>query len=84
MPLCPVFLLRSSRSFPSQQAQVSSTMLWRSQEPGLLSSLANVIGGSSKKPSSTRVLTLNSLLGGSAISGLTNAVGRYAGIGEGD
>ena len=54
------------------------------QEPGLLSSLANVIGGSSQKAFIDKgANTLTSLLGGSAVSALTNALGRYAGIGEG-
>ena len=54
------------------------------QEPGLLSSLANVIGGSNQKAFIDKgANTLTSLLGGSAVSGLTNALGRYAGIGEG-
>ena len=54
------------------------------QEPGLLSSLANVIGGSNQKAFIDKgANTLTSLLGGSAVSGLTDALGRYAGIGEG-
>jgi hypothetical protein len=54
------------------------------QEPGLLSSLANVIGGSGQKAFIDKGSnTLNSLLGGSVASALTNALGHYAGIGEG-
>ena len=54
------------------------------QEPGLLSSLANAIGGSGQKAFIDKGSnTLTSLLGGGAVSALTNALGRYAGIGEG-
>jgi hypothetical protein len=54
------------------------------QEPGLLSSLANVIGESGQKAFVDKgANTLTSLLGGSVVSALTNALGRYAGIGEG-
>lgn len=54
------------------------------QEPGLLSSLANVIGGSGQKAFIDKGSNaLTSLLGGSAASALTNALGRYAGIGDG-
>jgi Bacterial protein of unknown function (DUF937) len=55
----------------------------RKQEPGVLSSLANAIGGSGQKAlidQGSSVLT--SLLGAKAISGLSSAVGQYAGIGE--
>ena len=54
------------------------------QQPGVLTSLANMIGGSGQKALiDTGVSTLTSLLGGKTTSALTNAVGQYAGIGEG-
>ena len=54
------------------------------QQPGVLTSLANIIGGSGQKALiDTGASTLTSLLGGTTTSALTNAVGQYAGIGEG-
>src|SRR5262245_12898609 len=54
------------------------------QDPGLLSSLANVVGGSGQKSFIDKgSTTLTSLLGGSVASALTNALGDYAGIGKG-
>ena len=54
------------------------------QQPGLLSSLANVIGGSGQKAFIDKgTNSLTSLLGGTVVSALTNALGRYASIGEG-
>ena len=54
------------------------------QQPGVLSSLANMIGGSGQKDLiDTGANTLTSLLGGTTMSALTNAVGQYAGVGEG-
>jgi len=48
-----------------------------------LSSLANVIGGSGQKALIDQgASVLTSLLGGKTVSGLSNAVGQYAGIGE--
>ncbi|MFN2161589.1 MAG: DUF937 domain-containing protein [Candidatus Promineifilaceae bacterium] len=55
----------------------------RQQEPGLLSSLANVVGGSGQKAlvdQGSSVLT--ALLGKKILSGIGSAVGQYAGIGE--
>jgi hypothetical protein len=55
----------------------------RKQEPGLLSSLANVVGGSGQKAlidQGSSVLT--ALLGKKILSGLGSAVGQYAGIEE--
>ena len=52
------------------------------QEPGVLSSLASVIGGSGQKALiDTGASALTSLLGGNTVSALTNAIGGYAGIG---
>ena len=54
------------------------------QQPGVISSLANAIGGSGQKALiDTGASALTSLLGGSTMSALTNAIGRYAGIGAG-
>jgi hypothetical protein len=52
------------------------------QQPGLLSNLGKIVGG----PAQTSVIeggvnVLDSLLGGSATSSLSNAVGQYAGLG---
>jgi hypothetical protein len=54
------------------------------QQPGVLSNLASVIGESGQKAFiDKRASALNSLLGGTTVSALTSALGRYAGIGEG-
>jgi hypothetical protein len=54
------------------------------QPAGVLSSLADAIGGSGEKAFIDRGSnTLTSLLGGSVVSALASALGRYAGIGEG-
>ena len=53
------------------------------QQPGVLSSLASMIGGSAQKSLiDTGTSTLTSLLGGTTTSALTNAIGQYAGIGD--
>jgi Bacterial protein of unknown function (DUF937) len=55
----------------------------RKQEPGLLSSLANVVGGSGQKALIDRGSSvLTALLGKKILSGLGSAVGQYAGIEE--
>lgn len=55
------------------------------QEPGLLSSLSSMIGGSAQKTLiDSGASTLTSLLGSTTTSALTNAVSQYAGIGGGD
>jgi hypothetical protein len=54
------------------------------QEPGVLSLLANVIGESGQKAFTDKgTSALTSLLGGTTVSALASALGRYAGIGEG-
>ena len=54
------------------------------QPAGVLSSLAEVIGGSGEKAFIDRGSSaLTSLLGGTTVSALASALGRYAGIGEG-
>jgi hypothetical protein len=54
------------------------------QQPGVITSLANAIGGSGQKALiDTGASALTSLLGGSTMSALTDAIGRYAGIGTG-
>jgi Bacterial protein of unknown function (DUF937) len=53
----------------------------RKQEPGMLLSLASVIGGSGQKALIDQgASVLTSLLGGKTLSALTGAVGQYAGI----
>ena len=74
--------LTSLVSKPGGAAKLADTVA--QQQPGVLTSLANMIGGSGQKALiDTGVSTLTSLLGGSTTSALTNAVGQYAGIGEG-
>ena len=74
--------LTSLVSKPGGAAKLADTVA--QQQPGVLTSLANVIGTSAQKAlMDTGVSTLTSLLGGSTTSALTNAVGQYAGIGEG-
>ena len=54
------------------------------QPAGILSSLADAIGGSGEKALMDKGSnTLASLLGGTVVSSLASALGRYAGIGEG-
>ena len=54
------------------------------QPTGVLSSLADVIGGAGQKAFVDKgSSTLSSLLGGPIVSSLASALGRYAGIGEG-
>jgi hypothetical protein len=56
----------------------------RKQEPGMLSSWANVIGERGQKALIDQgASVLTSLLGGKTFSDLSQAVGQYAGIGEG-
>ena len=67
---------------PGGAAKLADTVA--QQQPGVLTSLANMIGGSGQKALiDTGVSTLTSLLGGKTASVLTSAVGQYAGIGEG-
>jgi uncharacterized protein DUF937/PRC-barrel domain protein len=74
--------LTSLVSKPGGAAKLADTLA--QQQPGVLTSLANMIGGSGQKALiDTGVSTLTSLLGGTTTSALTNAVGQYAGIGEG-
>ena len=74
--------LTSLVSKPAGAAALDGTVA--QQQPGVLTSLANMIGGSGQKALiDTGGSTLTSLLGGSTTSALTNAVGQYAGIGEG-
>jgi hypothetical protein len=55
----------------------------RKQEPGMLSSLANVIGEPGQKALIDQgASVLTSLLGGKTLSALTNAVGQYASVGN--
>jgi hypothetical protein len=77
-------LLAALISYVSKpQAATKLNNVLKKQEPGVLSSLANAIGGSGQKAlidQGSSVLT--SLLGGKILSGLSSAVGQYADIGE--
>lgn len=54
------------------------------QQPGLLTSLANMIGGPNQSALiDTGFNTLSSLLGGPTANALSNAVGKFAGVGGG-
>jgi Bacterial protein of unknown function (DUF937) len=56
----------------------------RKQEPGMLTSLASVIGEPGQKALIDQgASVLTSLLGGKTFSSLSEAVGQYAGIGQG-
>lgn len=73
--------LTSLVSRPSGAAALNGAIA--RQQPGLLSSLGSMLGGSSQSNViETGTSTLTSLLGGDTISALTNAVGQYAGIGS--
>ncbi len=53
------------------------------QQPGLLSDLSKVIGSSAQEDvMKSGMSAMSSLLGGSALSSLTSALGRYAGLGN--
>jgi hypothetical protein len=55
----------------------------RKQEPGMLSSVASVIGEPGQKAMIDQgASVLTSLLGGKTLSALTNAVGQYASVGN--
>ena len=75
-------LLAALISYVSKpQGQTKLAEVVRKQEPGMLSSLASVIGEPGQKAlidEGASVLT--SLLGGKTVSALTEAVGQYAGV----
>ena len=75
-------LLASLISYVSKpQGATKLNEVVQKQEPGMLSSLANVIGEPGQKAlvdQGTSVLT--SLLGGKTVSALTDALGEYAGV----
>ena len=77
-------LLAALTSFVSKPAGAAAlNAAIAQQQPGVLSSLATMIGGSAQKSlidSGTSALT--SLLGGTTTSALTKAVSQYAGIGD--
>src|SRR5262249_45624860 len=55
------------------------------QQPAALSSLADIVSGPEQKAFIDKGSnTLTSLLGGTTVSALASAVGRYAGVGEGN
>ncbi len=67
---------------PGGAAKLSDTVA--EQQPGILTSIANAIGGSGQKALiDTGLGALSSLLGGSTTSALTSAVSKFAGIGDG-
>lgn len=54
------------------------------QKPGMLDSLASMIGGAGQKTvADSGTNMLSSLLGGSALSGLAGAISKFAGLGGG-
>jgi hypothetical protein len=69
----------SLASKPGGAAKVADAVA--QQQPGVISSLANAIGGSGQKALiDTGASALTALLGGPTMSALTSAVGRYTGI----
>ncbi|HVT26884.1 MAG TPA: DUF937 domain-containing protein [Lacipirellulaceae bacterium] len=74
--------LTSLVSKPGGASQLSNAIA--QQQPSLLSDLGNVIGGSGQAALvDGGISTLNSLLGKTATSSLTGALGQYAGVGGG-
>jgi hypothetical protein len=74
--------LTSLASTPKGAATLSAAVA--QQQPGLLSSLANMIGnGGQKGIIDAGRNTLTSLIGGSTMSAVAGALGKYAGINEG-
>jgi hypothetical protein len=54
------------------------------QQPNILTNIANVVGGAGQEDLiNSGINTLSSLLGGSTLSALTNAVSRFSGVSEG-
>ena len=78
-------LLAALISYVSKpQGAAKLTEVVRKQEPGVLSSLASVIGEPGQKALIDQgASVLTSLLGGKTLSALTGAVGQYAGIDAG-
>ncbi len=74
--------LTSLASTPKGAATLNAAVA--QQQPGLLSSLTNMIGnGGQKGIIDAGRNTLTSLIGGSTISAVAGALGKYAGINEG-
>ena len=75
-------LLASPISYVSKpQGATKLNEVVRKQEPGMLSSLADVIGEPGQKALIDQgASVLTSLLGGKTVSALTDAVGEYAGV----
>jgi hypothetical protein len=75
-------LLASLISYVSKpQGATKLNEVVRKQEPGMLSSLADVIGEPGQKALIDQgASVLTSLLGGKTVSALTDAVGEYAGV----
>lgn len=72
--------LTSLVSKPAGATALSKTVA--QQDPSILASLASILGGSGQSTLVDRgASTLSSLLGSQTMSALTDAVGRYAGVG---
>jgi len=67
---------------PGGAAKLSNAVA--QQQPNILTSIANVIGGAGQEDLiNSGINTLSSLLGGSTLSALTRAVSRFSGVSEG-
>ena len=79
----PALLATLINYVTKQQGATKLAEVVRKQEPGMLSSLANVIGEPGQKALIDQgASVLTSLLGGKTLSALTNAVGQYASVGN--
>ena len=79
----PALLAALTSLVSTQRGATALNSAIAQQQPGLLSNLTGMIGGTGQKSfidAGSNALT--SLLGGSTMSALTNALGGYAGIGE--
>ncbi len=74
--------LSSLASTPGGAAALNTAVA--QQQPGVLSSLASIVGGSGQKALiDSGAGVLSSLLGGTTMSSLVDAIGRFAGVGSG-
>lgn len=67
-------------SKPGGAAKISDVV--RQQPPGSLSEIASAGAAAQRNIMDTGMSSLSSLLGGSTMSALSNAIGKYAGMGE--
>jgi len=80
----PALLAAFISSASKSQGASKLSQVVAQQEPGVLSSLASVIGGSGQRTLiDTGASALTSLLGGKTVDALTSAIGSYAGTGQG-